>query len=59
MEVMPIFLKPGQIIKLEGFGTFRITVSSDDTATADELERPPRKRRKTDFSTERQSKTEP
>lgn len=28
MEVMPIFLKLGQSIKLEGFGTFRVTVSS-------------------------------
>jgi predicted histone-like DNA-binding protein len=37
MEVMPIFLKLGQSIKLEGFGTFRVTVSSDGTATADEL----------------------
>jgi predicted histone-like DNA-binding protein len=37
MEVMPIFLKLGQSIKLEGFGTFRITVSSDGTATAEEL----------------------
>jgi nucleoid DNA-binding protein len=34
---MPIFLKLGQSIKLEGFGTFRITVSSDGTATPDEL----------------------
>jgi predicted histone-like DNA-binding protein len=37
MEVMPIFLKLGQSVKLEGFGTFRVTVSSDGTATADEL----------------------
>jgi predicted histone-like DNA-binding protein len=37
MEVMPIFLKLGQSVKLEGFGTFRVTVSSDGTAVADEL----------------------
>ena len=37
IEVMPIFLKLGQSIKLEGFGTFRVTVSSDGTATPDEL----------------------
>jgi predicted histone-like DNA-binding protein len=37
MEVMPIFLKLGQSIKLDGFGSFRVTVSSDGTATADEL----------------------
>ena len=37
MEVMPIFLRLGQSIKLEGFGTFRITVSSDGMETADEL----------------------
>jgi predicted histone-like DNA-binding protein len=37
MEVMSIFLTLGQSIKLEGFGTFRVTVSSDSTATADEL----------------------
>ncbi|GHT80127.1 hypothetical protein FACS1894130_10770 [Spirochaetia bacterium] len=37
MEVMPIFLKLGQSIKLEGFGTFRISVTSDGMATPDEL----------------------
>jgi predicted histone-like DNA-binding protein len=37
MEVMPLFLKLGQSVKLEGFGTFRVTVSIDGTATADEL----------------------
>jgi predicted histone-like DNA-binding protein len=37
MEVMPLFLKLGQSVKLEGFGTFRVTVSSDGTATPDEL----------------------
>ena len=37
MEVMPLFLKLGQSIKLEGFGTFRISVSSDGVAGADEL----------------------
>lgn len=37
MEVMPIFLKLGQTVKLEGFGTFRLSVTSDGTATAEEL----------------------
>ena len=37
VEVLPIFLKLGQSVKLEGFGTFRISVVSDGTATADEL----------------------
>jgi predicted histone-like DNA-binding protein len=37
VEVLPIFLKLGQTIKLEGFGSFRVSVTSDGTATADEL----------------------
>ena len=37
VEVLPIFLKLGQSVKLEGFGTFRISVVSDGTTTADEL----------------------
>lgn len=37
VEIMPLFLKLGQTIKLEGFGTFRITVQSDGTDTAEEL----------------------
>jgi predicted histone-like DNA-binding protein len=37
VEVLPIFLKLGQSVKLEGFGTFRISVSSEGMATADEL----------------------
>jgi predicted histone-like DNA-binding protein len=37
VDVLPIFLKLGQTIKLEGFGSFRISVTSDGTATADEL----------------------
>jgi nucleoid DNA-binding protein len=37
MEVMPMFLKLGQSIKLEGFGSFRLSVTSEGTATADEL----------------------
>jgi nucleoid DNA-binding protein len=35
--MMPLFLKLGQTIRLEGFGTFRISVSSEGTGTADEL----------------------
>jgi predicted histone-like DNA-binding protein len=37
MEVMPMFLKLGQSIKLEGFGSFRLSVTSEGTDTADEL----------------------
>ncbi|GMO39740.1 MAG: hypothetical protein Pg6C_00370 [Treponemataceae bacterium] len=37
MEVMPMFLKLGQSVKLEGFGSFRLSVTSDGTAAADEL----------------------
>ena len=37
VEMLPIFLKLGQTIKLEGFGSFRISVKSDGTATPDEL----------------------
>ncbi|MDR2510013.1 MAG: HU family DNA-binding protein [Spirochaetaceae bacterium] len=37
VEVLPIFLKVGQTVKLEGFGSFRVSVKSDGTATADEL----------------------
>ena len=37
MEVMPIFLKLGQSVKLESFGTFRVSVTSDGTDTAEEL----------------------
>jgi predicted histone-like DNA-binding protein len=37
VEVLPMFLKLGQSIRLEGFGTFRISVSSEGMATADEL----------------------
>jgi nucleoid DNA-binding protein len=32
-----MFLKLGQSIRLEGFGTFRVSVSSEGTATAEEL----------------------
>jgi predicted histone-like DNA-binding protein len=37
VEMMPLFLKLGQTIKLEGFGSFYISVTSDGTETADEL----------------------
>ncbi|MDR1218539.1 MAG: HU family DNA-binding protein [Treponema sp.] len=37
MEVLPVFLKLGQSVNLEGFGTFRISVTSDGTATPEEL----------------------
>jgi nucleoid DNA-binding protein len=37
MEVLPVFLKLGQSVNLEGFGTFRVSVSSDGTATPEEL----------------------
>jgi predicted histone-like DNA-binding protein len=37
VEIMPTFLKLGQSIRLEGFGTFRATVSSQGTDTPEEL----------------------
>jgi predicted histone-like DNA-binding protein len=37
VDVMSLFLKMGQTIKLEGFGSFRISVSNEGTDTADEL----------------------
>jgi predicted histone-like DNA-binding protein len=37
MEALPVFLKLGQSVNLEGFGTFRVSVTSDGTATAEEL----------------------
>ena len=37
VEVLQVFLKLGQIVSLEGFGSFRISVSSDGTATPEEL----------------------
>jgi predicted histone-like DNA-binding protein len=37
VEIMPLFLKLGQTIKLEGFGSFRITARSEGTDTAEEL----------------------
>ena len=35
VEVLPVFLKLGQSVNLEGFGSFRISVSSEGTATAE------------------------
>jgi predicted histone-like DNA-binding protein len=37
VEVLPTFLKLGQSVKLEGFGTFRISVTSEGAETAEEL----------------------
>jgi predicted histone-like DNA-binding protein len=37
VDMLPLFLKMGQTIKLEGFGSFRISVSSEGTDTADKL----------------------
>ena len=37
MEVLPTFLKLGQSVNLEGFGTFRVSVTSEGTATPEEL----------------------
>jgi predicted histone-like DNA-binding protein len=37
VEMFPLFLKLGQTIKLEGFGSFRISVASEGTDTAEEL----------------------
>jgi nucleoid DNA-binding protein len=37
MEVLPVFLKLGRSVNLEGFGTFRVSVTSNGTATPEEL----------------------
>jgi predicted histone-like DNA-binding protein len=37
VEILPLFLKLGQTIKLEGFGSFRISVTSDGVEKAEEL----------------------
>jgi nucleoid DNA-binding protein len=34
--VLPVFLKLGQPVNLEGFGTFRVSGTSDGTATPEE-----------------------
>lgn len=36
-EVLPAFLKLGQSVNLEGFGSFRVSVSSEGTTTPEEL----------------------
>jgi len=37
VEVMPVFLKLGQTVRLEGFGSFRISVSSAGKTSAADL----------------------
>jgi nucleoid DNA-binding protein len=37
VEVMPTFMKLGQTIRLEGFGSFHISVQSEGTDTAEQL----------------------
>jgi predicted histone-like DNA-binding protein len=37
VEILPLFLRLGQTIKLEGFGSFRISVTSDGTEKEGEL----------------------
>jgi predicted histone-like DNA-binding protein len=37
VEILPLFLKLGQTISLEGFGSFRISVTSEGTQTPEEL----------------------
>jgi predicted histone-like DNA-binding protein len=37
VEILPIFLKLGQSVNLEGFGTFRMSVSSEGMVNAEEL----------------------
>lgn len=37
VQIMPTFLKLGQSIRLEGFGTFRVTISSEGVDTPEEL----------------------
>jgi predicted histone-like DNA-binding protein len=37
VEIMPLFLKLGQTIKLGSFGSFHISITSNGTGTADEI----------------------
>ena len=37
VELLPVYLQMGQTVNLEGFGVFRIIVSSAGTQTAEEL----------------------
>jgi predicted histone-like DNA-binding protein len=37
IEVLPVFLKLGQSVNLEGFGSFRVSVSSDGTPKPEDL----------------------
>ncbi|MDR0634139.1 MAG: HU family DNA-binding protein [Azoarcus sp.] len=37
VQLIPVFLKLGQTIRLEGFGSFRVTVSSEGTETPEAL----------------------
>jgi predicted histone-like DNA-binding protein len=37
VEVLPTFLKLGQSVNLEGFGSFRVSVTSDGAAAPEEL----------------------
>ena len=37
VELLPVYLKLGQSVNIEGFGSFRITVSSIGMETAEEL----------------------
>jgi predicted histone-like DNA-binding protein len=36
-EVLPVYLRLGQTVNLRGFGTFRVSVSSEGMDTAEEL----------------------
>jgi predicted histone-like DNA-binding protein len=37
VEILPLFLKLGQSVSLEGFGSFRLTVSSDGVEKPEDL----------------------
>lgn len=37
VELMPLFFKLGQTIKIEGFGSFRVSVTSEGTENEEEL----------------------
>jgi nucleoid DNA-binding protein len=37
VEILPLFLKLGQSINLEGFGNFRVSVSSEDADKPEDL----------------------
>ncbi|GHT67357.1 hypothetical protein FACS189452_04900 [Bacteroidia bacterium] len=37
LDVLPVYIRLGQTIRLEGFGSFHLSVTSDGKATSEEL----------------------